>query len=68
MSSLVLSLFPGIGLLDKAFEETGYCVVRGPDVLWGGDIRNFHPPNGVPMAMGRAIAKAVAKHFPPEAK
>lgn len=42
---LVLSLFPNIGLLDKAFEEYGFCVVRGPDVLWGGDIRNFHPPS-----------------------
>lgn len=27
-----------------AFEQEGFCVVRGPDVLWGGDIRNFHPP------------------------
>lgn len=42
--SLVLSLFPGIGLLDMAFEEEGFCVVRGPDLLWGGDIRAFHPP------------------------
>jgi DNA (cytosine-5)-methyltransferase 1 len=41
---LVLSLFPGIGLLDMAFEEAGFCVVRGPDVLWGGDIRRFRPP------------------------
>lgn len=41
---LVLSLFPGIGLLDMAFEKAGFCVVRGPDVLWGGDIRRFHPP------------------------
>lgn len=41
---LVLSLFPGIGLLDMAFEEAGFCVVRGPDVLWGGDIKRFHPP------------------------
>lgn len=41
---LVLSLFPGIGLLDMAFEEAGFCVVHGPDLLWGGDIRNFHPP------------------------
>lgn len=50
MSDLVLSLFPGIGLLDRAFEEEGFCVVRGPDVLWGGDIRRFHPParfNGI---------------------
>ena len=46
MKGLVLSLFPGIGLLDMAFEEAGFCVVRGPDVLWGGDIRKFHPPAG----------------------
>ncbi len=46
MSGLVLSIFPGIGLLDRAFEEEGFCVVRGPDLLWGGDIRTFHPPAG----------------------
>jgi DNA (cytosine-5)-methyltransferase 1 len=44
--TLVLSLFPGIGLLDRAFEEEGFCVVRGPDLLWGGDIKTFHPPPG----------------------
>lgn len=44
--SVVLSLFPGIGLLDRAFEEEGFCVVRGPDVLWGGDVRRFHVPAG----------------------
>jgi DNA (cytosine-5)-methyltransferase 1 len=43
---LVLSLFPGIGLLDMAFEEQGFCIVRGPDLLWGGDIHRFHPPAG----------------------
>lgn len=43
---LVLSCFPGIGLLDMAFEAEGFCVVRGPDLLWGGDIRSFHPPAG----------------------
>jgi site-specific DNA-cytosine methylase len=43
---LVLSLFPGIGMLDMAFEEQGLCVVRGPDVLWGGDVRRFTPPAG----------------------
>jgi DNA (cytosine-5)-methyltransferase 1 len=42
--NLVLSLFPGIGLLDEAFEEAGFCVVRGPDLLWGGDVHRFHPP------------------------
>ncbi len=46
MAQLVLSLFPGIGLLDMAFEEEGFVVVRGPDCLWGGDIRRFHPPAG----------------------
>lgn len=46
-SRLILSLFPNIGMLDRAFEETGFCVVRGPDLLWGGDIRKFHPPAGV---------------------
>jgi DNA (cytosine-5)-methyltransferase 1 len=44
---LVLSVFPGIGLLDRAFEEEGFCIVRGPDLLWGGDIRSFYPPAGV---------------------
>ena len=46
MTELVLSLFPGVGLLDRGFEDAGFCVVRGPDTLWGGDIRNFHPPAG----------------------
>jgi DNA (cytosine-5)-methyltransferase 1 len=46
MSGLVLSLFPGIGLLDMAFEEEGFCVVRGPDLLWGGDVKCFDPPYG----------------------
>jgi DNA (cytosine-5)-methyltransferase 1 len=46
VSQLVLSLFPGIGLLDMAFEEEGFCVVRGPDLLWGGDVKRFHPPAG----------------------
>jgi len=45
-NGLIFSLFPGIGLLDLAFEEAGYCVVRGPDQLWVGDIRKFHPPEG----------------------
>ena len=45
-SQLVLSLFPGIDLLGRGFEQAGWCVVRGPDLLWGGDIRAFHPPAG----------------------
>jgi len=42
---LVLSLFPGIGLLDKGFESQGFCVVRGPDLIFGGDIRSFSVPS-----------------------
>jgi hypothetical protein len=29
-TKMVLSLFPGVGLLDRAFEDCGFCVVRGP--------------------------------------
>lgn len=47
MNALVLSLFPGIGLLDRAFEEEGFTIVRGPDTLWGGDIHSFHVPAGI---------------------
>ena len=43
---LILSLFPGIDLLGRGFEAEGCCVVRGPDWLWSGDIRTFHPPAG----------------------
>ena len=42
----LLSLFPGIGLLDRGFETAGFCVVRGPDLLFGGDVRSFHVPAG----------------------
>lgn len=45
-NQLILSLFPGLGLLDRAFEGQGFTVVRGPDLLWGGDVHNFHPPAG----------------------
>lgn len=44
---LVLSLFPGIDLLGRGFEAEGFCVVRGPDLIFGGDIREFFPPSGV---------------------
>lgn len=44
--SLVLSLFPGAGLLDEAFRIEGYHVVCAPDKIWGGDIRAFHAPPG----------------------
>ena len=47
MSGLVLSLFPGIDLFGEAFERSGYCVVRGPDVLFGGDVHRFHARPGL---------------------
>lgn len=43
----VLSVFPGIDMLGRGFEAEGFCVVRGPDLIWGGDIREFHVPTGV---------------------
>lgn len=46
-NNLIISLFPGIDLLGKAFEQNGFCVVRGPDKIFGGDIQKFHPPKGV---------------------
>jgi DNA (cytosine-5)-methyltransferase 1 len=45
-SQVVLSLFPGIDLFGRAFEAEGFCVVRGPDLIYGGDIRRFHVPRG----------------------
>lgn len=43
---LVLSLFPGVDLLGKGFEAEGFVIVRGPDLIFGGDIRAFSPPPG----------------------
>jgi DNA (cytosine-5)-methyltransferase 1 len=37
----VLSLFPGIGLLDRAFREAGLHVVTGPDPIVGSRIEDF---------------------------
>lgn len=47
--NLLLSLFPGIGLLDRGFEffYELFCVVRGPDLIFGGDIRKFYAPPGL---------------------
>lgn len=45
-SQLICSVFPGIDLLGKGFEESGFCVVRAPEKFLGGDIANFRPvPN-----------------------
>ena len=50
--SLVLSLFPGIDMLGKGFEAVGFCVVRGPDPIFGGDIRDFHPTSSFTGVIG----------------
>ena len=41
---LLLSVFPGIDLLGRGFEAEGFSVVRGPDLIYGQDIRAFHVP------------------------
>lgn len=46
MSQLVLSLFPGIDMLGRGFEQAGFCVVRGSDLIFGGDVRSFRVPAG----------------------
>lgn len=38
---LVLSLFTGVGLLDYAFKQAGFCVVSAGDLITGQDIRQF---------------------------
>lgn len=43
---LLLSIFPGVDLFAMPFEERGFCVVRGPDLITGQDIRSFHVPAG----------------------
>ena len=43
---LILSLFPGIDLFGKAFEDEGFCVVRGPELILGQDINDWHIPSG----------------------
>lgn len=45
-NTLLLSMFPGIDLFGKAFEQRGACVVQAQDKILGGDIVNFHPPKG----------------------
>jgi DNA (cytosine-5)-methyltransferase 1 len=41
VTELVLSLFPGIGLLDRAFSIAGFCIVQAQDKITGGDVREF---------------------------
>lgn len=47
MRRAVLSLFPGIDLLGRGFEAEGWQVYRGPDPIFGGDVRDFHVSPGL---------------------
>ena len=67
-SELVLSLFPGVGLLDRAFAAEGFCVCDGPDTVTGGDIRDFAGVRGRisgitagPPCQGFSVANAYRK-------
>jgi DNA (cytosine-5)-methyltransferase 1 len=42
LSFPVISLFPGADIWGMAFESQGFCMVRGPELMLGADIRNFH--------------------------
>jgi DNA (cytosine-5)-methyltransferase 1 len=46
MKHLVLSLFPGVDLFGMAFEREGFCVVRGPDIIYGQDVRTWSVISG----------------------
>jgi len=59
-TELVLSLFSGVGLLDRAFVEAGLCVVRGPDLIHGGDICEF---TGVPGRFSGIVAGPPCQGF-----
>lgn len=47
MNNWVLSVYPGLDLLGREFERSGYVIFRGPDLLWGGDSRDFHVLPGI---------------------
>jgi hypothetical protein len=51
----VLSLFPGIGLLDRAFEECGFMVVRGPDLLWEMTFETFTRSQDISAALSAGL-------------
>ena len=57
---LVLSLFPGIDLLGRAFREAGFCVVAGPEKLLGQDVADF---GGVPRKFDGIIGGPPCQDF-----
>lgn len=72
MTELVLSLFPGGGLLDRAFTEAGFCVVQVPDKIMGGDVCEFvgipgriNGLIGGPPCQGFSVCNTRKKHSKP---
>jgi hypothetical protein len=62
----VLSLFPGAGLLDRGFEQAGFCVVRGPDTVFGQRVEEFHAAVSVRTgAAGLNSWRLVTRKCPP---
>lgn len=57
---LVLSLFTGVGLLDQAFREQGFCVVSAGDIIYGQDIREF---NAIAGKFGGVIGGSPCQDF-----
>lgn len=43
----ILSLFPGAGIMDHGFTLAGFCVLRGPEIMLGQNIQDFHIHAGV---------------------
>lgn len=60
VNTLVLGTFSGIGLLDSGFEKQGFCVVRAPEKLLGGDVRDFV---SVPGVFGGVIGGSPCQDF-----
>jgi DNA (cytosine-5)-methyltransferase 1 len=60
VNELVLSLFPGVGLLDRAFAAEGFCVVQAADKITGGDVREFV---GVPGRFNGVVAGPPCQGF-----
>lgn len=72
MAELVLGLFSGVGLLDRAFAAAGFVVVQAADKITGGDIRDFRGIlgrfNGIiagPPCQGFSVANTRKKYSKP---
>jgi DNA (cytosine-5)-methyltransferase 1 len=59
-SQFILSLFPGVDILGRAFHQAGHTVVRGPDLVTGDRIEDFH---GLPGHVDGIIAGPPCQDF-----